>query len=303
MFGLPDETALDDYLKPEEALLVRNMINAVVIYQGAFDRCFNINPAGLDSSVDGFVYYLLEKGSVPTPYRNNQILLEDISPTLLHIKFVEPHLDYQRPGAWFRFKPFAFEWQRRYGGPTNDEVRRRIGRIISRSPGAAFRSYRYEDMAKEIGVSFERVVTQVALLRQAHVIEQGELREYGLARLRLSEPLGALWAVGGFGSVEQLLSHPVTVNLALQIDITNVIEQARTVDVPPQVLQEFTVWLHRVQEELQKPKGQGRFQAVKDMVAFAADFKELALLASKFLSDHADRVEDLVEIVGNAMPG
>jgi hypothetical protein len=303
VFGLPDETVLEDNLKPREAQLVREMINTVVSHHEAFERCFNINPASYDPSVDGFVYSLLEKGSAPTPFRNNQILPEDISATLLYIGFAEPHVDHQRPGAWFRFTPFAFEWQRLYGGPNNDEVRRRIGQIISRSPGAAFRVYRYSDMAKEIGVSFERTQAQVALLRRAHLIEQGPPQEYGYVRLRLSEPLGAMWAVGGFGSVEHLLSHPVTVNLALQIDITNVVEQTRAIDVPPEARQEFEVLLRGVQAELEKPTGQGRFQAVKDLVAFAADFKELALLTADFLTAHADRVRGLVEVVGNAMPG
>jgi hypothetical protein len=66
---------------------------------------------------------------------------------------------------------------------------------------------------------------------------------------------------------------------------------------------ELEARLKRVQEELEKPKGQGRFQRVRELMEFGANTKEVAGFVARFIAEQSDRIQDLVDVAGTVLPG
>lgn len=88
--------------------------------------------------------------------------------------------------------------------------------------------------------------------------------EFGI--LGLTRPAGLLWAERGFPPIGSLDSPTIKVTIDLRVEIHNIIEQARAAELPEAMLLEFEGRLRRVQEELERPQGQGRFQRVKELM-------------------------------------
>jgi hypothetical protein len=60
--------------------------------------------------------------------------------------------------------------------------------------------------------------------------------------------------------------------------------------------------LKQVQQELEKPKGQGRLEPVRNLMSFAADFGQLLLLASQFVAGQSARIKSLTDFAGTVLP-
>lgn len=299
-----DEYILEDNLKSDEMRLVKAMLNAVVNYPDAINNSFTVKGVSLRAPIQGYSYFLSAKGSALSPFRNNQILPEDITLVLLNLKLVEPERGHNKSGSWFCFTEAALEWHRQFGGLSADEIRKRIGRILYKDAGwTTVNDYRVDDVANEIGTTPERVTFHTMVLIRAGLVNRRFQGMTDFGTLVLSEPEGILWATGGFQSIGERSSQAVAVTVDLRLEVRAIIEQARSAEIPEATLMEFEARLNRVKEELEKPKGEGRFQRVRELMEFGANSKEVGLLVAQFIASQTDRIADLVDVVSNVMSG
>jgi hypothetical protein len=89
----------------------------------------------------------------------------------------------------------------------------------------------------------------------------------------------------------------------VSVQITTIIEQARSADISKAQLLQFEALLQRAAAELDKPQGKGRFEAIRDLVAFAANIKELVPLAGSFVAENGDKIQGLSDAVENILSG
>lgn len=291
-----DEYALD-FLDDDARRLVKDMLKAVVEHSDIYSNGFSVQ-----RQRDGSFEYFLGKHGRPGPFTNSRRLPHNITDALVFHGIAGPKVNPQWPESFRSFTDAALDWQRRYGGPDADEVRKRIGRILRRQVGDRPREYRIEEVATEVGVSVDRVRKQTHVLLGVGLVERmlsGDM-EFGV--LGLTEPAGLFWAEGRFPPIHSLGSQTINVNLDLRFEIHNIIEQARAAEIPENLLLQFEARLKRVQEELEKPQGQGRFQRVRELMEFAANIKEVAPLAAGFVAAHGDKIHGFVDAAGDMIP-
>ena len=106
-----------------------------------------------------------------------------------------------------------------------------------------------------------------------------------------------MWAERGFPSIHSLNTQSVNVTVNLHVEVRAIIEEARSTGVPDETVKEFEVLLHRATEELEKPTGQGKFQRLSELMTFAANVKELAPLAARLVSEHGDKIQQMVDSI------
>ncbi len=294
--GTPlDEYALD-FLDDDARRLVKEMLKAVVEHSDIYSNGFSVQ-----RQKDGSFQYYLGNNGRPGPFTNNQRLPINITDKLVFHGIAGARVNPQWPDDRRSFTEAALAWQRTFGGLNPDEVRREIGQILyRRHDERAPTYYRSEDIAHEIGVDPARVRRETILLIDAGLVERryGDGTEFGA--LYLTRPLGIRWAAGGSRPIGAI-DTPV-VNVDLRVEIHNIVEQARATEIPENLLLQFEALLKRVQEELEKPQGQGRFQRVKELMEFAANIKEVAPLAAGFVAAHGDKIQDLVDVAGDMIP-
>jgi hypothetical protein len=297
-----DQYILEDNLKPDEVRLVKEMLNAIVSHSDAFHNSFNVERTGLHAHIRGYEYYLSPKSGFSSPFRNKQILPEDISLILFDLNFVETERGHRKSGSWFSFTSDALEWHRQFGGLSADEIRKRIGRVLYREAGwSAPNDYREEDVAQEIGSTPERVKFETIVLMRAGLVRcrfQGT-SDFGV--LRLTEPDGILWATGGFQPIGDRRSQTVGLTVDLRLEVKTIIEEARAANVNADLLEKYEARLRRVEEELERTDGPGRLQTVHDLVETANGSKDLLIPTVGFLATHADKIKTFVEGVGNLL--
>lgn len=290
-----DEDALD-FLDGDAKRLVKAMLKAVVEHPDIYSNGFSVTRRG-DSR---FEYFLGGHGQ-PGPFANPQHLNSNITDTLVFHGIAGAKVNPQWPDSFRSFTEAAMEWHRTFGGLSPDEVRSKIGQILYRrhdERGPTY--YRPEEVAREIGVEPTRVRRETILLLDAGLVERryGDGTEFGA--LYLTRPLGIRWAAGGFRPIGTI--DTAVVNLELHVEIHNVIEQARAAELPEDLLLQFEARLRRVQEELEKPRGQGRFERVRELMEFAANTKEVALLTSGFVAGNAEKMRNLVDAAVGVIP-
>lgn len=194
-----DEYALDFIVDDDTKRLVKDMLKAVVDHPDIYSNGFEVKNLGNGS----FEYFLGGQGR-PGPFLNSRRLPHNITDALVHYGIAGPKINPQWPDSFRSFTEEALEWQRRFGGPEPDEVRRRIGRLLERQLGGQGREYRIEEVAQEIGVSEERVRKEIHILVEAGFIERalGGDAEFGV--LGLGRPTGVLWAAAGFPPIHTM---------------------------------------------------------------------------------------------------
>ena len=293
-----DEHALD-FLDDDAKRLVKEMLKAVVEHPDSYSNGFSVEPKR-----DGSFEYFLGGYGRPGPFINNRRLPIDIPGALVHHGIAGDKIDPQWSNNFLSFTDAALNWHRRYGGPDPDEVRRRIGRFIRSQGGRHQHSTMYEaaTVAAEIGVAEQQVREQTELLVARRLVESLQMRDSDFGILALTVPEGMPWAEARFPPIRSPTSPTINVNIDLQIEIHNIIEQARAAELPEALLLEYEARLKRVQDELEKPKGKGRFQRVRELMEFAANTKAVALLTAEFVAGHADGIQGLVDVVESAIP-
>jgi len=297
-----DEFILEDNLKPDEQRLVKELLNALVNHPDAFNNSFTVERTGHLAPVQGYQYYLSPRGSVTSPFQNNEVLSRDISLLLLHLKFVEPERGHNKPGSWFCFTEAALEWHKQYGGLSADEIRTRIGRILYREAGwTSANDYREEEVAAAIGTTPERVIFETMVLIRAGKVFRRFQGTSNFGVLQLTEPEGILWATAGFPPIGQQAVQTLNLNLDLRVEVRTIIEQVRASAVDPSLLERYELRLRRVEEELEKPSGHGRLQTVHDLVETANESRELLIPTAGFLANHADKIKTFVEGIGSLL--
>lgn len=291
-----DEYALD-FLDPEAKRLVKEMLAAIVNYPDVHPNGFAVQRI----RSGGYHYSLARHGGGPSPFQDPQVLPTNIVEVLILHGIARPKIDPQWPERFRSFTEDALDWQRKYGGPSPDEIRRFIGRTIRRQPKGSTAFFDAKAVATEFNVAEEQVQEQTQLLMATGLVESLHRSDTGFGILALTVPDGVLWAEKGFPSIHSLSS--TNVNVTVDVAVYNIIQQARAADIPEPTLMEFEARLKRVQEELDKPKGQGTFQRVRELMEFGANTKEVALLVSQFIASQSDRIQALVDAVGTALPG
>jgi hypothetical protein len=294
----------DSFPEDREAIrLVMDMLKATVHYEGHAPG-FHVDVLWNGTNRAGYCYFLGSSGGPSDPsFENHRVLSRDIVPVLHDLKFITPS---QHPNvqSFWQFTPEALDWYRDNSGSSDDEVRKRMGRIIAETdPLNEWSYYRAETMAQEVGVSTERLSREVAVLTGAGFLERRKSSGSDLGLIRFVLPKGVLWAAADFSPIAGFDTHQTNVHVSVSVQVTTIIERARETDVPKEQLLQFEALLQRAAAELEKPQGAGKYEAIKDLVAFAANIKELLPLAGQFVAENGDKIQGLADTIGNILPG
>ena len=141
------------------------------------------------------------------------------------------------------------------------------------------------------------------MLVNAGFLERRKSHGSELGWLRFSLPKGVVWAAADFPPIAGFGTHQTNVTVSVSVQVTAIIEQAREANVSKEQLLQFEALLQRAAAELEKPPGKGKFEAIMDLVAFAANIKELVPLAGQFVAENGDKIQGLSDAVGNIFPG
>lgn len=194
-----DEDALD-FLNPEEQRLVKEMLQAIVEHPEIYNNGFSVSR----SRDDTYYEYHLGNNQRPGPFRNRQRLPTNITDALVYHGLAGRKINPHWTDETKSFTEPILEWHRRYGGPNPDEVRKKIGRWLQRQVGGPYREFEVDAVAEDIGISPDRVRTEIHMLLAAGLVEHylgGDI-EFGV--LRLAEPRGILWAADDFPPIATL---------------------------------------------------------------------------------------------------
>jgi hypothetical protein len=291
-----DEYALD-FLDPQAKRLVKEMLAAIVNYPDVHPNGFSVQR----TRSGGYHYSLARRGGGPSPFQDPQVLPTNIVEVLILHGVARPKIDPQWPERFRSFTEDALDWQRKYGGPSPDDIRKLIGRTLRRQPRGATTFFDTQAVATEFNIAEEQIQEQTELLLATGLVESLHRGDTGFGILALTVPEGVLWAEKGFPSIHSLSS--TNINVTVEVAVNNIIQQARAAEIPEATLMEFEARLRRVKEELDKPKGQGKFQRVGELMAFGANSKEVGLLVAQFIASQSDRIQHLVDIAGTVLPG
>ncbi len=288
-----DEHALD-FLDPEARRVIKEALKAVVEYPDIYDNGFHLRP---DREGGGFAFFLANHGS-SGPFTNYQGLPVNVMGALEFNGIAGPKVNPQWQKHFRSFTDAALEWHRTYGGIAPDEIRKGIGRTLKRQLGAAqgrFVEFDAEALATTVSTTPERINEQFQILCGVGLLETRRIGDGKIGVLGLSSPAGLLWAEQGYPPISSLSNQTINVTVDLHLEIRNIIEQARTTDLPEEKIRQFEALLHRAEEELEKPAGQGKFQRIKDLMGFAADTKEVVPLVGRLVAEHGDKIQQLVD--------
>lgn len=194
-----DEFALD-FLEPEEQRLVKEMLQAVVDHPDIYSNGFSVS-----RRTDGLYEYHLGSNQRPGPFRNPQTLPTDIRGTLIYHKIAGRKIDRQWPDDFLSFTDDALAWCREYGGPSPDEVRKKLGRWLRKQIGGSYKEFVVDAVSNEIGISPDRVHGEIHLLMAAGLVERHLRSDMEFGVLRLTESRGILWAAADFPPIPTLL--------------------------------------------------------------------------------------------------
>jgi hypothetical protein len=297
-----DEYTLDflDEVHPDAKPLVKRMLAAVADYPNVHHNGFSVS-----RTQDGYDYFVAMGGTGggTSPFRQHQVHPFDVVDLLIHHRIAQAKINPQWPNDFRSFTDRAIEWHHTYGGPDDDEVNKRIGRILYQYVGAVPPSYRIEEVAQKIGVPPERVNRQIRILKAAgfaHSVLAGDVDDGHLA---LTEPVGVRWAAAGFPPIGTFNSLALDVSVNLRLDFNAVLRDVRAADVDQALKDQLEIRLRRLEEELEKPEGEGSFDTVKDVVETANNSRQLLESVIPLLVRHWDKVQALSDAAGNILPG
>jgi hypothetical protein len=154
-------------------------------------------------------------------------------------------------------------------------------------------------VSAEFNIPESKIRDQVRRLIGTGHVEEERSRPDDLGILRLTNPTGELWAERGFPPIYG--EDRVHVEVTVAVTVNAIIQQARDAGLSRETLLEFEALMRRAQEELEKPRGKGRFERITELMTFAANFKELAPLVGTFLTEHGDKIHGLVDAAGTVI--
>jgi hypothetical protein len=197
-----DKDALD-FLdsNPDAKQMVKEMLAAVVDHPDIHMNSFRTQNVGSGN----FDYFLGLRSSSRggSPFLNHRQLKGNIVPQLIHHHIAGRTREPNQGDGWYGFTDAALEWHRVYGGAGADEVRKKIGRLLQ-TQIHQYREFDPQQIARQIGVSAERVRDEATLLLAAGLIEIQQ--EPGRDYVRLAQPAGIYWSAAGFPPVGTLLN-------------------------------------------------------------------------------------------------
>lgn len=285
-----------DFLNDNERRLVTSMLRAVVEHSDIYDNGFSVSPEG-----DHFVYHLAS-GNRPGPFQNRQKLPTDLTGRLIHHKIAGRKINPQWPESFHSFTPAALEWHRQYGGPGPDEVRKKIGQYLR----AHYRPGEYQmivptTLAEASGHSLEAIREELHVLIGIGLVKDEVMaigHEYG--SLALTTPEGLRWALQGYPE----LRHWSTTTVHIQVDVNigreiqEILQEIRNASIPDALRDQYEARLRRVEDALEAPEGEGKYEAVRDLVETANHSRELLVPTINFLGKHLDKLQQLADAVG-----
>ena len=299
------------FLDPQQQALVRQMLSAVVDHP---DK--HLNRVMIRPHPDGsFEYFVGQRGGTSAFPQYQRLPVNIITPLIGH-GWMEAIRDPTMSGS-YRFTEHALEWHHANSGPSEDEIRRRIGGYLygqfKRHPGEP-QPFDVRAIAEQLDVSKEDLIAQGWVLKAAgYVATLGTVRAFSsregmvsdqepdppLHFLHLTQPQGVTWAASGFPPIGEAAAPHVTVNLDLHVQVQAVINQARQAEIPKELLERFELLMRRVEEEFAKPEG--RYEPVKGAIETAAASKELMGPLVGFLARNWDRIQGLADAAGDAV--
>jgi hypothetical protein len=294
-----DEYALDflDEIHPDAKRLIKQMLAAAVEYPNVHSNALSITR----TREGDYDYFLGRHGGRTSPLQNHQRMPVYLRDTLVHHGILGPKINPQWTDSVSSFTKKALEWHRAYGGPNPDAIRRLVGRVVRRDSANPDAWFDAAAVAIEFNVPEANIREQARILvGTRHIVEERD-RPGNFGILRFTNPKGELWAEQGFPSIHG--ENLVQVEVSVAVTVNNIIEQAREKPIPAETLLQFEALMRRAQEELEKPRGQGSFERVSELMTFAANVKELAPLVGSFLSEHGDKIQGLADAAGNILPG
>jgi hypothetical protein len=299
--GLLDEYALDflDEIHPEAKRVIKQMLAAAVDYPNVHVNALSITP----TRDGGFDYFLGMQGGGTSPLQNHQRLPVYLREPLIHHGILGPKTNPQWTNSVSSFTDSAFEWHRTFGGPDDDEVRRRIGRVLYRHIGVVPPPYVFDEVAQSIGIPSPRVERETHVLMGSGFVESVLAGDREIGILALTRPLGIRWAAAGFPPIGSMDNVSLAVAVNLRVDVNTILQQTRGSGVDQALLDAFEVRLGRLEEELEKPDGEGSFEKVKDIVETANNSRQLLESLIPFMMKHWDKIQALSDAAGNILPG
>src|SRR5215217_6093829 len=144
---------------------VMDMLRATTRYPQGHAAGFQVEPVWTGSVRTASRYFLGSTGGGEPYFENDRILKRDITPALWEAGFIEPSKYPGIQGGFWQFTAKALDWYRSNSGPSDDEVRKKIGRTISDTdPLNEWSSFQAEALAGEIEMSKERLIREVSVL-------------------------------------------------------------------------------------------------------------------------------------------
>lgn len=287
-----------DFLNDDEGRLVKAMLKAVVEHGDIYDNGFSVSREG-----DHFVYHLAN-GNRPGPFQNRQKLPINITDRLIHHKIAGRKINPQWPESFRSFTPAALEWHRQYGGPGSDEVRKKIGQYLRTHwrPGE-YQMIVPSTIAEATGLSFEAIREEIDVLIGIGLVKDEVMaigQEYG--SLVLTTPEGLRWALQGYPELRHWSTTTVNVQVDVNIgrEIQEILREIRNASIPDALRDQYEARLRRVEDALEAPEGEGKYEVVRDLVETANHSRELLVPTINFLGKHLDKLQQLAEAVGQA---
>lgn len=195
------------------------------------------------------------------------------------------------------------------------EVRTLLARHLYRlfQQNADREAFNIVALADEIGVDVYRLDVEARLLKElGYASSIGYMYRVNPETMQRIDPvgewdhvggmtltsLGLRWAASGFPPIRMEGSPEVHVNVDIHLAVSAVIQETRRAqNVDEETLLRFEAQLHRIEEELLKPAGRGRWEAVHDAVQTASASASLMGPLLPFLTSHWDKISQLVSIM------
>jgi hypothetical protein len=287
----------------EAVRLIMDMLKATVRYPQAHAAGFDVDVVWNGTNRTGYSYFLGSSGGPSDPsFENYRKLSRDITPILRELEFITSSKYPNIKSGFWQFTPRALDWYRENSGPSDDEVRKKIGRIIAQTdPTNNWSYYQAAKLAEEVEISPERLAREISVLTGGGFLERRKASGSDLGLIRFALPKGVLWAAADFPPIGTFGQQQTTVTVSLHVEVRTIIEQVQSSGLDPGLLEQYELRLRRVEEELQKPDGQGRLQTVHDLVETANGSKDLLIPTVGFLATHADKIKTFAEGIGNLL--
>lgn len=193
--------------------------------------------------------------------------------------------------------------------------RKKLGALLFQNykSGNQYTAFDFEKTAADVGLTPQELEIEIRTLRIAglvdHTSQQFKFDKRGKRvdggpfpweaywKVWLTDN-GILWADQKFPPIQV----PGTSNIAVTVDIQVAISQTIKViqevdDATKEQRDRVELLLRRLDDELKKPKGKGKFTIVKDLIETAAASKSLLGPVIRTLNEHWPEIEGLTDLI------